>query len=212
MVTVLAAEVPELDAAACPVSAERLERARRLASRRDRDLSIGAECLLTEGLRRLAPGWPTPPECRREERGKPYIPGCPVHFSLSHSGAWALCALGAAPLGADIQLAAPPRRDIASRFFTPGERRRIASAPDAAEEFIRVWCAKESYIKAVGLGLALPLDSFEVAPEGVYSGGALLPYSLWEARLGGYIAAVCAPAGESFQLLTGRLTGEGAFE
>lgn len=60
---------------------------------------------------------------------KPYLRGNPFLFSISHSGEYWACAVGAAPVGLDIQLRQPCNyRDIASRFFTTEEPGLSAAA------------------------------------------------------------------------------------
>jgi 4'-phosphopantetheinyl transferase len=57
---------------------------------------------------------------------------------------------------------------IADRYFAEAEIRMLdRHAPDEyAGRFIELWTLKEAYIKAVGTGLAHPLDSFAFAFEG----------------------------------------------
>ena len=67
---------------------------------------------------RLYPSIVHPLHVSIAEGGKPYLVSEPgVHFSLSHSGDWAVCAIGDHPLGVDIEKCEPGRPDIASRFF-----------------------------------------------------------------------------------------------
>ena len=49
--------------------------------------------------------------------------------------------------------------------FAPGEQKRWANVPKDLRElaFFLGWTRKEAYVKALGDGLYLPLDSFEVA-------------------------------------------------
>ena len=101
------------------------------------------------------------------EYGKPYLPQLPdFHFSLSHSGNMALCAVSPVPVGCDIEL--PHKFDpaIARRFFHKTECDWLFSQPEAEQRdaFFRLWTCKESFIKALGLGLFQPLDSFSVIP------------------------------------------------
>lgn len=66
---------------------------------------------------------------------KPYLRGNPFLFSISHSGEYWACAVGAAPVGLDIQLRQPCNyRDIASRFFTTEEQDYLR--PRGAEAFL----------------------------------------------------------------------------
>ena len=54
------------------------------------------------------------------------------------------------------------RRDVASRFFHREEIRYLDSLPQFRrdEGFYRLWTLKESFVKATGRGLDLPLRSF----------------------------------------------------
>jgi len=107
-------------------------------------------------------------------QGKPYLvgisPPLTLQFNLSHAHESALYAFVLDHLiGIDLE-----RIDrsiqvdtIAAHFFAPGEVRRLNSLPDEEklEAFIKCWTRKEAFIKAVGDGLAYPLDRFEVSFE-----------------------------------------------
>jgi len=58
--------------------------------------------------------------------------------------------------------------EIADRYFAPDEVRDLHALPDdrRRERFFEYWTLKESYIKARGMGLAIPLEqfSFELEP------------------------------------------------
>ena len=86
----------------------------------------------------------------KRPNGKPYLPG--LDFNLSHSGPWVALAVGEGPVGVDVEWFRPdlPMEKIAARHFTP-EERRLADTP---EGFLRIWTAKESYLKRLGKGLA----------------------------------------------------------
>lgn len=97
------------------------------------------------------------------EGGKPYLVSEPgIHFSLSHSGGWAVCAVSDHPVGVDIEQCEPGRRDVAARFFHPEEVRHLNTLlPSARDDaFYKLWTLKESFVKTTGRGLDLPLRSF----------------------------------------------------
>lgn len=91
-----------------------------------------------------------------------------VEFNVSHSGDMALLAFARGrTVGVDVEKV---REDfdheaIARRFFSEEEQRQLAALPAAErhEGFFRCWTRKESFIKALGSGLSLPLDQFDVS-------------------------------------------------
>jgi 4'-phosphopantetheinyl transferase len=52
--------------------------------------------------------------------------------------------------------------DVADRYFSPTEVRALRALPaeERLERFFVYWTLKESYIKARGMGLAIPLSQF----------------------------------------------------
>lgn len=97
--------------------------------------------------------------------GKPYLKTYgAIHFNASHSGNWIVCAIDAKPLGIDIEHIKPIDLHIAERFFSVEENKVLEyTANDKKlEYFYDLWTLKESYIKALGKGLSLPLDSFSI--------------------------------------------------
>lgn len=101
--------------------------------------------------------------------GKPsLISETGLAFSLSHSEAWALCAVTLRrAVGVDIEFvrALPDMEALARRFFSIREQTMFFTLADADKPlgFYRCWTRKEAFIKALGTGLAHPLDSFDVS-------------------------------------------------
>jgi 4'-phosphopantetheinyl transferase len=102
-------------------------------------------------------------------KGKPSIAGtrCPLQFNVSNSGELAAYAFTLdCEIGVDIEhrRRAVDVENIAQRFFAAGEVAELMSLPgsDRHQGFFNCWTRKEAYIKAVGDGLSVPLDSFEV--------------------------------------------------
>ena len=94
--------------------------------------------------------------------GKPRCPG--IEFNLSHSGHYVAFALSEDPVGIDIE-AVGRNIDIAKRVMDPQEYSDFMDTvgeKDRDEVFARMWTAKESYMKALGLGFRLPPESFRV--------------------------------------------------
>jgi 4'-phosphopantetheinyl transferase len=104
-------------------------------------------------------------------RGKPFLAppfdsrSLQLNLSNSHELALVGFVLGR-EIGVDIELMRPMTdcEEIAERFFSASERQMLRSIPFPAkqEAFFNCWTRKEAYLKAVGEGLAAPLDSFDV--------------------------------------------------
>jgi 4'-phosphopantetheinyl transferase len=96
------------------------------------------------------------------KNGKPYLNGSDIFFNISHSGDYVVLAVAGREVGVDIEKIAPYSEAVSARCFTPEEREWVSRAGDNA--FFRVWTAKESAAKAIGLGLSLSPSSFSVLP------------------------------------------------
>jgi 4'-phosphopantetheinyl transferase len=106
------------------------------------------------------------------EYGKPFISDDQnrgaLRFNLSHSNGMALYAVARGRrVGIDIEhmredFATP---EVAERFFSKDEVEALRAAPVdwRTEAFFSCWSRKESYIKAIGMGVSYPLDSFTVS-------------------------------------------------
>ncbi|WP_375687044.1 4'-phosphopantetheinyl transferase family protein [Pseudooceanicola sp. LIPI14-2-Ac024] len=108
----------------------------------------------------------TPPAALRftyGAHGKPALPDGP-EFNLSHSGALACLAIADRPLGADIEVVRPIEDAVAERFFAPGEYAALSQLDGTGwvRGFHRCWTRKEAVVKAMGDGLSIPLDLFDV--------------------------------------------------
>lgn len=138
--------------------------------------------------------------------GKPYLPG--LHFNLSHSGIWAVCAVSDGPVGVDLERERPLRRPV-ERKLTAAERAQLSMLdPDQRQSaFFDLWVLKEAALKQTGAGLSalsrveVVRSPVSVSPPGLHA--ALLPFPEE-----GYHLALCgtAPAPEQaeFCLLNSR--------
>lgn len=99
------------------------------------------------------------------EYGKPFLaePGG-IDFNVSHSGDWVVCAISDNPVGIDVETIKPIDFSIARRFFSKNEYYSLMSTDEhmRLRYFYMLWTLKESYIKAIGKGLSIPLDSFSI--------------------------------------------------
>lgn len=111
-----------------------------------------------------------------EERGKPRLAAaagaepapCGITFNLSHSEDQGLLAIArGVTLGADIEVQRHLHdlEALARSHFTARELGELHDLPEARRHdgFFAAWTRKEAYVKALGAGLSVPLDSFDVA-------------------------------------------------
>ena len=148
----------------------------------------------------------------QNEFGKPSLVDAPfVHFSLSHTDDQAILAVSdTLMVGADIErVRVLDHLDLAKRYFHPYEAatiERLPHADDQRQAFFRTWTLKEAIVKALGKGLSIPLDTFEVSiatspptlvlcPDGA-------PQAWWlHLATGDYCRALAAPAGADVGLI-----------
>jgi 4'-phosphopantetheinyl transferase len=88
-----------------------------------------------------------------------------IHFNLSHTGAYGMLAVSNGyDVGIDAELMRPIMREIATTCFSPYELRQLDGlrGHQWLEAFYRCWTCKEAVLKAEGVGLTIPLDSFDI--------------------------------------------------
>ena len=133
------------------------------------------------------------PKLTKDENGKPYFPDREdIHFSLSHSGKYIMCAVSDSPVGVDIQKEQKISDRTKKRIFTEKELENA--------DPISLWCVKEGFIKLKG---KLDRDYKEIEfirHNDVFCGpedtcGVILK------EIAGYTAAVCSDKLRSIDVL-----------
>jgi len=154
------------------LSPDEIHRAERFHFRKDREHFTVARGVLRTILGGYLRVEPTQLHFAYSAYGKPALAGIKDHrtlrFNLSHSHELALYAF---TLKRDIGLDLEYRREdfaseqIAEQFFSAREVETLRALPPRlrTEGFFNCWTRKEAYVKAVGLGLSLPLDQFDVS-------------------------------------------------
>jgi 4'-phosphopantetheinyl transferase len=150
------------------LSADESQRAARFRFPADRDRYIVAHGCLREILVRYLHCQPGQLSFSTNEYGRPSLEDHKLEFNLSHSGNFALIAVSQEhKVGVDVErIRSDLEQDsIARRFFSANEVAELMALPPDQKElaFFNCWTRKEAYIKAQGLGLTLPLNSFDVS-------------------------------------------------
>lgn len=99
----------------------------------------------------------------RDSYGKPsFAQNTELFFNIAHSGNWVAAAFDSHEIGIDIELIREIDLSIAKRFFCKEEYDLLIKkkAEERIPFFYDLWTLKESYIKAEGKGLSIPLNSF----------------------------------------------------
>ena len=100
----------------------------------------------------------------KNEYGKEFLCFPALYYNISHTETLVCAALSDKDIGVDCETL----RDIsdhikiAKRFFTKNELSQIEQSGDTEYEFFTVWTKKESYVKYLGKGFAVPFPSFDV--------------------------------------------------
>jgi 4'-phosphopantetheinyl transferase len=152
------------------LSSEERARESRFYFARDRRRHLLTRAMLRTVLSKYLPVPPEAWEFSANAYGRPNIVNAEaeqahVTFNLSHTHS--LVVLGitkARAVGVDVEnvRAREAMIDIAEHYFTPSEVAALAVVPQPKQHdrFFEYWTFKESYIKARGMGLSIPLDKF----------------------------------------------------
>ena len=154
---------------------DELERSGSFRFERDRRLFLATRVLVRTVLSNYSEVSPDGWRFARNEYGKPFINAPTVtpviHFNLANTPGLVVCALSVAHEAVGIDTERIDREveaiELADRYFSSSEasRLRASPTPERLELFFAYWTLKESYIKARGLGLTLPLSQFSFRIE-----------------------------------------------
>lgn len=151
------------------LSEEEMARANRFVFLRDRRTYIVAHALQRTMLTRFGGHGPREWRFVTNQYGRPEIVeeinDHRLRFNLSHTRGLVACGVSVSrALGVDVEDTERMRSgvDVARRFFAPREVSDLMARPaeQQARAFFDYWTLKESYIKARGMGLSLPLEQF----------------------------------------------------
>lgn len=192
------------------VSEERKKKTDRMKQKKDKMLSLGAECLLIYACRNFGIDYDNE-EILQSEYSKPCFANTPLFFNLSHSESRVMCVMADTEVGCDTEKIGKADIKIAKRFFSEEEYTMLEECETEKEKknlFYRLWVLKESFMKCTGLGFHIPLDSFSIIPGETVK----IKQSVDESRYGfiesetadGYKYAVCVK--EPFGIITPPLT------
>ena len=155
------------------LSGEELSRAAHFHFLKDRTSFVTARGLLRTLIARYLDEEPRLLRFRYGPHGKPALEAgsgeSSLRFNISHSHGLCLFAFSLErEVGIDVEHIRPSHPDdenIVKSFFSAGEAAALDALPSNLRQktFFSFWSRKEAYLKAVGLGAAKELNSFDVS-------------------------------------------------
>ena len=152
------------------LSEEELARAARFKFDRNRRESIATRALARTGLSHAHPLPPREWRYVLNAHGKPSVDpdlasGAAVTFNMSNAHGLVVCLVAdGAEVGVDVEPLSRAEQimKVAPEVFSPTERAQLEmlNGAEKLDRAVSLWTLKESYIKARGMGLAIPLDKF----------------------------------------------------
>lgn len=140
---------------------------------RDRRLFLATRALVRTVLSHYYPVAPGEWRFISGKHGKPRISSpnvrTPIYFNLANTRGLAVCLVSIAhgSIGVDAELIDPKVEcgTLADRYCSPSEIQGIKALPSNEQQswFFAHWTLKESYVKALGIGLAVPVDQCSFA-------------------------------------------------
>lgn len=157
------------------ISLERRKKIQKYKNPMTARLSLGAGVLLRIALDEFGLGDKID-QMETGAHGKPYLKDIAFHFSLSHSGHYAICAFSNAPIGADLQQIKEKLPTRTTRILSAAEKAYLDKLAETKriKTFYRLWARKESLIKWDGRGLNLPMEQLSFVQDGILADAMVL--------------------------------------
>jgi len=147
------------------MSRERRGRTDAYRKKSDRLRSVAADMLIRKNISKICGASPESISIETKPGGKPYAVGIDIEFNISHSGDFAVLAIGKKQVGIDTEIIRPFSLKLAKRVFDKVELEYLfgympedfdfVKEPDGDMQyrFYQLWTAKEAYGKYTGEGL-----------------------------------------------------------
>ncbi len=101
-------------------------------------------------------------ELRFNRYGKPYLKNYEnIFFNISHCKELAACIVADSEVGIDAENIRPYSLRVAKRVFSDREMELFNNSEKKDETFFRIWTLKESFVKAIGIGISYPMKTCE---------------------------------------------------
>ncbi len=172
------------------LSEERKQKAAAISHPNGKYRSIGAGYLISLGLTEAGLS-PFTEKVNLSSRGKPFLPDHPdVHFNVSHSGKYVVCAFSDKTVGLDIEEIREVKPSLIKYALNKSELAELEATPatEKMTRFFEMWTAKEAFLKHIAKGLSVrPADIGKVYKDKIEE----LNFYIWH-DIPGYVITLCS--------------------
>ncbi len=130
----------------------RVDKVNKLQDEHAKKLSAAVYLLLIKSLKKLGVK-SCNFEFKYDENGKPFLEGCPLYFSLSHSGDFVAVAISDKLVGVDIQEMREVNYDSRKLVFNEEDEKLFQKSQNQKDAFYSLWTIKEAVFKFDGTPL-----------------------------------------------------------
>jgi len=153
------------------LSKKEKQRADKFHFEKDRHVFAITRAILRLMFSQLLKIKPSEIKLKKNDYGKPYLDGSHnsnIFFNVSHSKNYAIIGINLdSEIGVDIEFVNEKfiTDEIAKNYFSKYEIDKYFSLSEhkKVKSFFNLWTRKEAYIKAKGMGLSIPLNSFDIS-------------------------------------------------
>lgn len=138
---------------------------------------------------------------RQETGGKPYLENAQgIYFNISHTRGLVVCGIDDREIGIDVECIRPYDERLMHRICTKEEIAYICANDEGGgrkqnEKFFQLWTLKESYLKATGQGIGIPMQEVSFLLDRDYTNRIQSNVSGWEFSqfryAGKYLISLC---------------------
>ncbi len=148
------------------MSTQKQNRVNRLRNESDRKRTVAGEMLTRKAISEWCGVSKEKIQFSVDSYGKPFAVNLSVEFNISHSHDMVVCAVDDSPVGIDIEKIRNVDLNMCKHICTQKEIDYIyENDKDSIIRFFEVWTLKEAYIKNIGKGMQIPLNTFNVLNE-----------------------------------------------
>ena len=128
----------------------------------DAHRSLLGKALLIDGLKYLGLKQYYLKDIKLTKFKKPYLDDS-FDFNISHSGEFIVCAIClTGKVGVDIEEIKPVLPEEFKMYFSNNEWDTIIQSNNSIVTFYKYWTQKEAFLKAIGMGLNIPIKEVEI--------------------------------------------------